>query len=169
MHKQKILVTGGTGFIGSHTVVALLDAGYDVTIIDNLSNSFIEVLDRIEKITSIRPKFYNIDLTNRNATRSFIEANSNFDGVIHCAAYKAVGESVHSPLKYYINNLGSLTILLENMAIKGIKNLVFSSSCTVYGEPDKLPITENSPIKKAESPYGSTKIMSETIIEDAVK
>jgi len=169
MTKQKILVTGGTGFIGSHTVVALFEAGYDVTITDNLSNSFIEVLDGIEKISGCKPEFYNLDLTNKDAVNSFFDTNSNFDGVIHFAAYKAVGESVDLPLKYYGNNLGSMVNLLENMGQKKIKNLVFSSSCTVYGEPDSLPVTENSPVKKAESPYGTTKIMGETILEDAVK
>jgi UDP-glucose 4-epimerase len=166
---QKILVTGGTGFIGSHTVVSLLEAGYQVTIVDNLSNSRLDVLDGIEKITGKRPEFYLLDLSDIIAVKVFFELNSDFDGVIHFAAFKAVGESVLEPLKYYKNNLGSLLNLLEFMVLKKIPNMVFSSSCTVYGQPDILPVTENSPVKKAESPYGSTKIISEQIIEDIVK
>jgi UDP-glucose 4-epimerase len=166
---QKILVTGGTGFIGSHTVVSLADAGYHVVIIDDLSNSNMGVLDGIEKITGTRPAFFKIDLTDPDAVKHFFEENTGFDGVIHFAAFKAVGESVLNPLKYYKNNLFSLVNLLENMRLNEIRNLVFSSSCTVYGQPDVLPVTENSAIQKAESPYGSTKIISEQIIEDAVK
>jgi UDP-glucose 4-epimerase len=166
---QKILITGGTGFIGSHTVAALCEAGYEVTIIDNLSNSFMEVLDGIEKITATRPDFHNIDLKDQEALSAFFKEHPFFNGVIHFAAYKAVGESVEQPLKYYQNNLGSLTNLIDCMNRSGVNNLVFSSSCTVYGQPDELPVTEKSPIKKAESPYGNTKVISEQIIEDVVK
>jgi UDP-glucose 4-epimerase len=163
---NKILVTGGTGYIGSHTVVSLLEAGYEVSIIDNLSNSRIETLDKIEKITGKRPDFYNIDLCDKDALATFFKENNNFSGVIHFAALKSVGESMEKPLRYYKNNVGSLMNLLEMMEVYQIKNLIFSSSCTVYGNPDKLPVTESSPVKKAESPYGNTKIISEYILKD---
>jgi len=163
---NKVLVTGGAGYIGSHTVVALIESGYAPVILDDLSNSRIEVMNGIEKITGKRPEFHKINLTDRTAVDVFFNTHHDFDGIIHFAAFKAVGESVEQPLKYYSNNLGSLLNILENMEIHRIKNLVFSSSCTVYGEPDQLPVTEKSPIKKAESPYGNTKIISEQIIED---
>jgi UDP-glucose 4-epimerase len=163
-----IIVTGGTGYIGSHTTVELLEKGYDVLIIDNLSNSKKEVIDNIEKITGKRPLFEQIDLTNKNKTFDVLGKYSNLEAIIHFAAYKAVGESVDNPLKYYGNNLISLMNILEGMKKFNIPNIVFSSSCTVYGEPDKLPVDENAPIKKASSPYGNTKQISEEIIFDSI-
>jgi UDP-glucose 4-epimerase len=164
---QKILVTGGTGYIGSHTVVELQNAGFEVIIIDNLSNSNVDVLDGIAKISGIRPLFYEMDCTDKNAIELLFKENS-FDGIIHFAASKAVGESVHKPLMYYRNNLVSLINLLELMPDNNVKGIVFSSSCTVYGEPDKNPIDENAPIKPAASPYGNTKQINEEIIQDFV-
>ncbi len=164
MQKQ-ILVTGGTGFIGSHTVVELQQSGYKVLIADNLSNSHIEVLDRIEKITGIKPDFEKIDLADREKTLNFLKGK-NLCGVIHFAASKAVGESVQKPLMYYRNNLNSLMNILEGMMENDVENIVFSSSCTVYGQPDILPVTENAPLKKALSPYGNTKAICEDIIDD---
>ena len=164
---QKILVTGGTGYIGSHTVVELQNAGFEVIIIDNLSNSNVDVLDGIAKISGIRPLFYEMDCTDKNALELLFKENS-FDGIIHFAASKAVGESVHKPLMYYRNNLVSLINLLELMPDNNVKGIVFSSSCTVYGEPDKNPIDENAPIKPAASPYGNTKQINEEIIQDYV-
>lgn len=164
MNKQKILVTGGTGFIGSHTVVELQTNGYEVVIVDNLSNSSIEVLSKIEKITGIKPAFEQFDLADETCTASFMKKHSDLDGIIHFAAYKAVGESMKRPLEYYHNNLGSLLNLLEGMKINNIPNIVFSSSCTVYGQPDELPVTEKAPIKPAWSPYGNTKQMCEDIL-----
>ncbi len=163
---KKILVTGGAGYIGSHTVVALIEAGFEPVIVDDLSNSRIEVLKGIEKITGKKPDFFQINLNDKTATGHFFSEHHRFDGANHFAAYKSVGESVEEPLKYYSNNLGSLMNLLENMEKYKLGNLVFSSSCTVYGQPDQLPVTEKSPFKKAESPYGNTKIISEQIIED---
>ena len=168
MKKNKILVTGGLGFIGSHTVVELQNKGFDVVIIDNLSNTRIEVLDGITAITGIRPEFVQIDLKEKEQVASFFEEHS-IDGVIHFAASKAVGESVEKPLKYYENNISTLVYLLKNMAEKKVPHLIFSSSCTVYGQADELPITENAPVKKAESPYGNTKQIGEEIIEDVTK
>ena len=165
---KKILVTGGTGYIGSHTTVELINSGYEVVIVDNLSNSKIEVLDGIKKITGIKPKFYNIDLANEVETKGFFEKVKYIDAIIHFAAYKAVGESVEKPLKYYRNNLNSLINILDAMKTHNITNLVFSSSCTVYGQPDVLPVTEQSPIKKAESSYGNTKQIAEEIIADFI-
>ncbi len=162
---MKILVTGGTGYIGSHTVVELQQNGYEVVIIDNLSNSYIEVVDNIEKITGIRPGFHKIDLTEKEKTSDFFRKNKDIAGVIHFAALKAVGESVEKPLEYYHNNISSLINLLQGMKENNINNIVFSSSCTVYGQPDELPVTEKAPIKKALSPYGNTKQISEQIIE----
>ncbi len=164
---KKILVTGGTGYIGSHTAVELINQGYQVVIIDNLVNSKKETLDRIEKITGVRPEFFEFDLCDQEKVNDFFE-NNRVDAVIHFAAYKAVGESVDKPLEYYRNNLVSLLNILEAMKKYKTKNLVFSSSCTVYGEPDILPVTEESPIKKANSPYGNTKQISEEIIRDTV-
>ena len=161
---MKILVTGGTGYIGSHTAVELQEKGYEVIIVDNLSNSSIEVLDNIEKITGVKPLFEQFDLTDPKRTAAFFKQNNDIRAIIHFAAFKAVGESVEKPLMYYRNNLISLMNILQGMIDNGIENIVFSSSCTVYGQPDKLPVSENSPIKKAWSPYGNTKQMSEEII-----
>jgi len=166
---KKILVTGGTGYIGSHTVVELQESGFDVVIVDNLSNSKIEVLDNIEKITGIRPEFEKFDLADAELTDNFFKKYSDVEAVIHFAAYKAVGESVQKPLMYYKNNLNSLMNLLEGMGKYGVKHMVFSSSCTVYGQPDKLPVTEETPRKEAESPYGNTKAVSEDIMRDFAK
>jgi len=165
---KKILVTGGTGYIGSHTTVELQNAGYEVVIIDNLSNSNIRVLDGIERITDIRPVFYQTDCNDREAVEKVIIENPGIAGIIHFAASKAVGESVQIPLVYYRNNLVSLINLLELMPLHYIKGLVFSSSCTVYGQPDMLPVTEQAPIKPAMSPYGNTKQINEEIIRDTI-
>lgn len=166
--KTKILVTGGTGYIGSHTTVCLQEAGYDVVIIDNLSNSNIKVLDGIESITGIRPTFVEGDCTDISVLRRLFEANPGIKGIINFAASKAVGESVHKPILYYRNNLATLLNLLECMPDYGVKGIVFSSSCTVYGEPDVNPIDETAPIKPATSPYGNTKQISEEIIRDVI-
>ena len=165
---KKILVTGGLGFIGSHTVVELQNEGFEVVIIDNLSNSKIEVLDNITSITGIKPTYFNIDLKDKAAVKSFFEKNT-IDGIIHFAASKAVGESVELPLLYYENNISTLIYLLQEMKAYNISNFIFSSSCTVYGQADELPITENAPIKPAESPYGNTKQIGEEIIKDTTK
>lgn len=167
--KEKILVTGGTGYIGSHTTVELQNAGYDVVIIDNLSNSNEAVLDGIEAITGIRPTFVKGDCTDIETLRKLFKENPGIKGIINFAASKAVGESVQKPLLYYRNNLNTLINLLELMPEFGVEGIVFSSSCTVYGEPDKNPIDESAPIKPATSPYGNTKQISEEIIEDYVK
>jgi UDP-glucose 4-epimerase len=164
--KKKILVTGGTGFIGSHTSVELIESGFDVVIIDNLYNSEAEVIDRIEKITGVRPLLEVFDLCDKDKTDLFFSNNTDISAVIHFAAYKAVGESVSKPLDYYRNNLVSLINLLDAMQKKGISNLVFSSSCTVYGQPEKLPVTEEAPLQPAMSPYGNTKQIGEEIIRD---
>lgn len=166
---MKILVTGGTGYIGSHTVVELINDGFEVVIIDDLSNSQIEVLDGIEKITGKRPEFHQFDLCDREKVYAFFDSNKDIGGVIHFAASKAVGESVEKPLLYYRNNLFSLVFLLENLKRHGMSNLVFSSSCTVYGQPDALPVTEQTPFKPAESPYGNTKQICEEILRDTCK
>ena len=166
--KGKILVTGGTGYIGSHTVVVLQAAGYEVVIIDNLSNSNKEVLDGIEKISGIRPVFVEADCTDMAALTKLFEENPGINGIINFAASKAVGESVQKPLLYYRNNLVTLINLLELMPKYGTKGIVFSSSCTVYGEPDVNPVDETAPIKKATSPYGNTKQISEEIISDYI-
>ena len=161
---KKILVTGGTGFIGSHTVVELQQNGYEVVIVDNLSNSTIDVLDNIAMITGIMPAFEQFDLADAVLTSDFLKRNSDISGIIHFAAFKAVGESMEKPLLYYRNNLQSLINLLEGMKTNGIANMVFSSSCTVYGQPDELPVTEQAPIKQAWSSYGNTKQMCEEIL-----
>lgn len=166
--KGKILVTGGTGYIGSHTTVELQAAGYDVVIIDNLSNSNEDVLDGIECISGTRPVFVKGDCTDIDCLRDIFEKYNNIKGIINFAASKAVGESVEKPILYYRNNLNTLYNLLELMPLYGVKGLVFSSSCTVYGEPDVNPVTEKSPIKKATSPYGNTKQISEEVIEDFI-
>ena len=165
----KILVTGGTGYIGSHTVVELQNAGFEVVIIDNLSNSNIGVLDGIEQITGIRPAFVEGDVCDKATLNALFEAHSDIKGIINFAASKAVGESVEKPLKYYSNNLVSLINLLDMMPHYGVKGIVFSSSCTVYGEPDVNPIDETAPIKVATSPYGNTKQISEEIINDYIR
>ncbi len=166
--KPRILVTGGTGYIGSHTVVELQQAGYPVVIIDNLSNSNVEVLDGIERITGIRPDFVEADCTDIAAIRSLFDKYPGIKGIINFAASKAVGESMQKPVLYYRNNLNTLMNLLDVMAERDVKGIVFSSSCTVYGEPDVNPVTEQSPIKKATSPYGNTKQISEEIITDVI-
>lgn len=163
--KSKILVTGGTGYIGSHTVVELIQNGHEVLIIDNLSNSKIEVLDSIQKITGIRPKFEQIDLLDIDLLRKLF-TSQGISAVIHFAASKAVGESVENPLKYYQNNVVGLLNLIECMKEADVKPIAFSSSCTVYGQPDVLPVTEQTPFQKAESPYGNTKQICEEILSD---
>jgi UDP-glucose 4-epimerase len=162
---KKVLVTGGLGYIGSHTVVELQEAGYEVVIIDDLSNAELDVVDKIEKITGTRPRFEQMDLRNKSAVTDFFK-RYQIDGIIHFAASKAVGESVENPLLYYENNLHSLVYLLQQCGHHKISNFIFSSSCTVYGEPDHLPITEDAPVKQAMSPYGNTKQISEEIIFD---
>jgi len=166
---MKILVTGGTGFIGSHTVVELQNKGFEVVIVDNLSNSEAKIVDSIEKITGIRPALEVFDLIDREKTADFFKRHNDLKGIIHFAAYKAVGESVQNPLMYYRNNLDSLVNILQAMHDNHIPNIVFSSSCTVYGQPEELPVSEKAPIQKAESPYGNTKQISEEIITDTVK
>ena len=166
---MKVLVTGGLGFIGSHTVVELQQKGHEVVIIDNLSNSTITVLDGIENITGVRPFFEKLELRDKAAVFSFFEVNQDITGVIHFAASKAVGESVDNPLLYYENNINTLVYVLQALEKHQISNFIFSSSCTVYGQADELPITENAPVKKAESPYGNTKQIGEEIIQDTCK
>lgn len=165
---DRILVTGGTGYIGSHTVVELQQAGYPVVIIDNLSNSNREVIDGIERITGIRPDFVEGDCTDIETLRKLFAGYPDIRGIINFAASKAVGESMHKPILYYRNNLNTLLNLLDLMGPNGVKGIVFSSSCTVYGEPDENPVTEKAPIKKATSPYGNTKQISEEIITDVI-
>ncbi|WP_435415415.1 UDP-glucose 4-epimerase GalE [Polaribacter aestuariivivens] len=165
---KKILVTGGLGFIGSHTVVELQSAGFEVIIIDDLSNTTISVLDNITEITGKKPDFHQIDLRIKNDVKNFFDKHQ-VDGIIHFAAFKAVGESMHKPLDYYENNLSALVYLLQEMRDRKIDHFIFSSSCTVYGQADELPITEKAPVKKAESVYGNTKQIGEEIIEDASK
>lgn len=169
MKTDRILVTGGTGYIGSHTVVELQQAGYPVVIIDNLSNSNIDVLDGIERITGIRPDFIEADCTDINALSKLFEQYPDITGIINFAASKAVGESIEKPTLYYRNNLNTLINLLDLMPQNGVKGIVFSSSCTVYGEPDMNPVTEAAPIKTATSPYGNTKQICEEIIHDVVR
>ena len=166
--KARILVTGGTGYIGSHTTVALQEAGYEAVIIDNLSNSNIEVLDGIEAITGIRPLFVKGDCTDKATVNELFKQYPGIKGIINFAASKAVNESVNKPLLYYRNNLDTLINLLEAMPENGVEGIVFSSSCTVYGEPDSNPVTEDFPIKTATSPYGNTKQISEEIITDYI-
>ena len=168
LNKVKILVTGGMGYIGSHTVVELINEGFEVIIVDNLSNSNVDVLKGIEKITGTKPKFENIDCSNYVAMDKFLSKNEEIKAIIHFAALKAVGDSVKRPLPYYRNNIGSMISLLELMQTHKIMNLVFSSSCTVYGQPDKMPVTEETPIKPAQSPYGNTKQICEEIISDTL-
>jgi UDP-glucose 4-epimerase len=165
---KKILITGGAGYIGSHTAVEMLKAGMEPVILDDLSNSDIKVLDRLEEITGKRLAFYKGDCNDKSMLDS-IAKEHKLEGVIHFAAFKAVGESTAQPLKYYRNNVGSLVVLLEFMKEQGIKDLVFSSSCTVYGQPEVLPVTESTPRQEAESPYGNTKKICEDILVDFVK
>lgn len=168
--KQTILVTGGTGFIGSHTTVELQQAGYDVVIADNLSNSKVEVIDGIEKITGIRPAFENVDLRDFNATEALFKKYKGIKGIIHFAASKAVNESVEKPILYYRNNIVTLLNVLELMPKYDVRGIIFSSSCTVYGQPtqDNLPVTETAPIQEALSPYGNTKQINEEIVRDVI-
>ena len=163
---KRILVTGGLGYIGSHVVVELQLCGFEVIIIDDLSNSSLDVLDGIFDITGVKPIFEKIDLKDKKLVKDFFRRYANIDGIIHFAASKAVGESVNDPLKYYENNISSLVYILKEL--QGLKSpkFVFSSSCTVYGQADQLPITENAPVKEAESPYGNTKKIGEQIIKD---
>ncbi len=167
--KGKILVTGGTGYIGSITTVELIEQGYQVIIIDNLSNSDRDTLERIYEITGVMPLFYELDLKKERSIESIICEHPDIKGMIHFAAAKAVGESVEIPLHYYRNNIVPLINILESMKNNAISNIVFSSSCTVYGQPDKLPVTEKSPIKPAESPYGYSKQVNENILKDTIK
>ncbi|HSU51699.1 MAG TPA: UDP-glucose 4-epimerase GalE, partial [Segetibacter sp.] len=166
---NKILVTGGCGYIGAHTIVDLIENGFDVISIDDNSRSTKYLLSGIEKITGKKVKNYKVDLKDYNDTRAVFQENEDISGIIHFAAYKAVGESVEEPLMYYENNLFSLINLLKCVSEFRVPHFVFSSSCTVYGSPDTIPVTEQSPIKKAESPYGSTKQMGEEIITNVVK
>jgi UDP-glucose 4-epimerase len=166
---MKILVTGGLGFIGSHTVVELQNEGFEVVVIDNLSNSSVEVLDGIVAISGIKPHFEKLDLKVKEDVKSFFNKHNDLVGVIHFAASKAVGESVNNPLMYYENNINTLVYVLQELTKLNKQNFIFSSSCTVYGQADELPITENAPVKPAESPYGNTKQIGEEIIKDTCK
>lgn len=164
----RILVTGGTGYIGSHTATELIEQGFEVLVVDNLHNSSADVVNRIEQITGRRPAFEKIDLCDTKATAAFFQEHPDIKAVVHFAAYKAVGESVQKPLMYYHNNLNALINVLENMQKYAIQHIVFSSSCTVYGQPGKLPVTEQAPIQRPNSPYGNTKRIAEEIIEDTI-
>ena len=166
---KKILVTGGLGYIGSHVVVELQNNGFKVVVIDDLSNSSLKVLNGIQEITGIEPSFEKIDLKNKQSVIDFFSRHNDIDGIIHFAASKAVGESVNNPLKYYENNIHSLVYLIQEINKLRTQKFIFSSSCTVYGEADKLPINENAPIKEPESPYGNTKKVGEQIIKDTTK
>ncbi len=166
---MKILVTGGLGFIGSHTVVELQNEGFEVVIIDNLSNTSLSVLDGIKNITGKMPVFENLDLRDKQKVQDFFKRHMNIDGVIHFAASKAVGESVEKPLSYYENNINTLVYVLQELEQKPTANFIFSSSCTVYGQAETMPITEDSSVQVALSPYGNTKQMGEEIITDTTK
>jgi UDP-glucose 4-epimerase len=166
---MKILVTGGLGFIGSHTVVELQNQGFEVVIIDNLSNSSEEVLEGIVAISGKKPIFENLDLREKEKVQGFFKKHQDISGVIHFAASKAVGESVENPLLYYENNIGSLIYLLQELHQKSVSNFIFSSSCTVYGQAEKMPITESAPVQQPVSPYGNTKKIGEEIIKDTAK
>jgi UDP-glucose 4-epimerase len=166
--KRKILVTGGTGYIGSHTTVELISEGFEVVIIDNLYNSEAEVADRIKTITGVRPELEIMDICDKPALEKFFAKHNDIAAIIHFAAYKAVSESVSKPLAYYYNNLVSLVNLLDLMKKFNVPDIVFSSSCTVYGQPEKLPVTEDAPLQPATSPYGNTKQVGEEIIRDTV-
>jgi len=163
---KKILITGGAGYIGSHTVVELYNSGFTPIIIDNLCNSSIKNIEGISKLIGGDIKWYNVDCCNKNDVYSVFKDEGKIDGVIHFAAFKAVEESVKDPEKYYKNNIGSLEVILESMKKNNVKNIIFSSSCTVYGSPDILPVTENAPFKKAESPYGETKQICEQMLKE---
>lgn len=165
---KKILVTGGLGYIGSHTVVVLQEAGFLVTIMDDLSNSSLNVLENIKTITNINPNFVEIDLKDVSKVKAFFKTEK-FDGIIHFAAFKSVGESVEKPLHYYRNNLVGLINILEAMEVNQMDHFIFSSSCTVYGQAEQMPISEETPLKRPESPYGKTKAMGEEIISDFIK
>jgi UDP-glucose 4-epimerase len=162
----KILVTGGAGYIGAHTVVELVEAGYHPVIVDNFSKSDRTLLDGLEKILKQKPTFYEGDCTSEAFLKKVFETEKNIQGAMHFAAYKSVGESVQQPAMYYSNNLNSLIAVVTVMRAFGVKDLIFSSSCTVYGQPDHIPVNEDAPMKRAESPYGATKQMSERILED---
>ncbi len=166
---KKIIVTGGAGYIGTHTTVALQDAGFDVVVLDNLSNSSVSALDGVARITGVRPEFVNVDCADAGALRDAFARHADAVGVIHFAALKAVGESVEKPLVYFRNNLNGLINVLDMMREFNIPNIVFSSSATVYGVPEKLPVTEETPLQPATSPYGATKVMGENIIRDTVR
>jgi UDP-glucose 4-epimerase len=166
---MKVVVTGGLGFIGSHTVVELQNEGFEVVAIDNLSNSSVDVLDGIEKITGKKPIFENIDLRDKSAVQDFFKKHIDVAGVIHFAASKAVGESVENPLLYYENNINTLIYLLQELANLPQANFIFSSSCTVYGQAKNMPITEDASVQPANSPYGNTKQIGEEIINDVAK
>ena len=166
---MKILVTGGLGYIGSHTAVALMEAGYEVVIVDDCSNASESVLEGINSIAGQLPQFHKIDLREKEKVQSFFDRHSDLDGIIHFAASKAVGESVENPLLYYENNLNSLIYILQQLLGMKHRNFIFSSSCTVYGQADELPITEDAPVKLAESPYGNTKQIGEEIIRDTCR
>jgi UDP-glucose 4-epimerase len=166
MSSNKILVTGGAGYIGAHTVIELINAGYQPVIVDDFSKSDRTLLEGIEKLTGKKPNFHEGDCCDKIFLTSLFAAEGPFQSVIHFAAYKSVGESVANPLMYYRNNIGSLVALLEVMKENNVKDLIFSSSCTVYGQPDRIPVNESAPFKRAESPYGATKQMSERILED---
>jgi UDP-glucose 4-epimerase len=163
---KKILVTGGAGYIGSHTVVELIAAGYTPIIVDNLCNTSTQNLDGIEKIVGKKVKWHNTDCTDKIAMDKVFTEEGKIEGAIHFAAYKAVEESVQNPQKYYDNNMGSLEVVLQCMQENEVKNIIFSSSCTVYGMPDVLPVDEDAPFKKAESPYGETKQICEKMLEE---
>lgn len=169
MKKKKIIVTGGTGYIGSHTAVELINAGYDVIVVDNLVNSNFDTLDAIEELTGTRPVFEKVDLSEEGPAKAFYATYGDADAVINFAALKAVGESVQQPIRYYKNNMNVLLNTLEGMLDKGIGHIIFSSSATVYGLPDKLPITEKEPTKRPTNPYGNTKKIAEEIIEDVTR
>lgn len=166
---MKVLVTGGLGFIGSHTVVELHNAGFEPLIVDNLSNSSIEVLDRIAAIIGYKPAFEQMDLREKAAVNQLFQKHADINGVIHFAASKAVGESVENPLLYYENNINALVYILQELQKKQSANFIFSSSCTVYGQAEKMPITENASVQPAMSPYGNTKQIGEEIITDVAK
>lgn len=169
MPKPKVLVTGGAGYIGAHTVVELIASGYEPVIVDNLSRSSLKLLDGVRQITGQSAIFHQVDCTDSAALKGVFDQHPDITSVMHFAAYKSVNESVAQPTLYYRNNLDSVLALLEVMKEAGVERLVFSSSCTVYGQPDVIPVTEEAPFKTPESPYGATKQMSERILEDAVK
>ena len=166
MNKKNILVTGGAGYIGSHTIIELFNSGYRPIIVDNLSNTLIKNIKGIEEIIKEKVTFYNLDCTDFNKTEKLFKTERNIDAVIHFAAYKSVEESIRKPKKYFSNNVGSLKTILKLMNKYNVRNIIFSSSCTVYGSPDTLPVNEVSPLKKAESPYGETKQLCEKLIDN---